>query len=38
MKEINIPSHNMNLALLNKYMEVIIQCLETKILNENVDV
>ena len=32
------PTHSLESALLNKYLEVIIQCLELKIFNEKVEV
>ena len=38
MKQNKILTYSMGLALSNRYLEVIIQCLEPKILNEKVAV
>ena len=32
------PTYSLGLAIINKYLQVIIQCLEPKILNEKVKV
>ena len=38
MKQIKVPFYSLDFALSNKYFELIIQCLEPKILNEKVEV
>ena len=38
MKQKKIHSYSLDFALSNKYLEVILQCLEPKILNEKVEV
>ena len=36
MKQIKVPVYSLDFALSNKYFELIIQCLEPKILTEKV--
>ena len=38
MKQIKVPVYSLDFALSNKYFELIIQCLEPKILTEKVQV
>ena len=38
MKQIKVPVYSLDFALSNKYFELIIQCLEPKILTEKVEV
>ena len=38
MKQIKMPLKSLDLVLSKKYLEMIIQCLEPKILNEKVEV
>ena len=38
MKQKTILSYSLDLILSNKYLEVVIQCLEPKILNKKVDI
>ena len=38
MTQINVLINSLDLALSNKYLQVTIQCLEPKILNEKVEV
>ena len=37
MNQLRILTYSMDLALLNKYLEVVIQCLEPKIFDEKVE-
>ena len=38
MKQIKVVTYSMNFALFNKYLEVVILCLEPEIFNEKVEV